>query len=79
MSEVYIVSETIKYSDGSEKVVLFNQNPNAEAIETLVAKEMEEHRGERPAEDVEIQSESLPVTGTEEMAVVDESTVSETE
>ncbi len=76
MSEPYPVKEVITYSDGSEKIVNFTVNPNAEVIEETVAKEVEEHRGETPAEDIELQSDELPVETVseevEEAVVVEE-------
>lgn len=37
MEKPYMVSETIKYSDGSEKVITYVENPDAQEIEAAVA------------------------------------------
>lgn len=59
MSEKYLVKETLLYSDGSETVVNFKKNNEAETIEKVVEIEVALHRGETPLEEF-VAPEPLP-------------------
>lgn len=51
MAERYLVKETLLYSDGSETVLTFTQNGQAETIEKKSEVEVALHRGETPLEE----------------------------
>lgn len=66
MEKPYMVKQTIFYSDGSETTLNYEKNENQEVIETVVAKEVEEHRGEAPMVEPEMASEPIEEETVEE-------------
>ena len=71
MSEVYLVKETLTYSDGSEKVVHFNEMPvkeDAPAVDESA--EVVDEVVEVPSEEIveEVVAEEAPAESVEETA-----------
>lgn len=58
-SKPYLVKETLTFSDGTETVLNFKQNENAEVIEKFAEVETALHRGETPLDEF-IEPEPLP-------------------
>lgn len=67
--EKYIVSNTIKYSDGTETVVNYSQNNDSEAIEAIVEENLVDNQnGETTVEDTDASPDGSQdsTDGTEE-------------
>ncbi len=67
MSDKYMVSQTIKYSDGSETTLNYKANENMEEIETTVAEAVAETSPEEEIIETSVE-QSEEVVADEEVA-----------